>query len=257
MFFFVPFSLFSFLMVVVGNRYYIGLNRIEMYDEDHRLLRIVGSSNGTTPNDTNLGHIHACPHSVNSCLPENKKAYLHAQTQGLVFQTQEMLIRDGRVPANLVAPRTASSTTSWLAPLRSSLDHTDMTPNVIYITFDRPTTLSYVKLFNYTKTPSRGVSGFDLSIDDVHVYSGTLQSGDKEGQQGQVVFFTKDRSIVAMEKEQIQYCGKQEQSVLLINERQVMGGNCNPKVQRGVGAYHGDVALDLNQRPQTAAPPLQ
>ena len=231
------------------------MNRIELYDEHHRLLDISGSTSiGTNSNNSNVGHLDAYPHSVNSCLPENEPAIRQAAENGLVYPVNDMVIRDGRVPANLVGPHSTADSCCWLAPLRSSLDHNDMTPNVIYVTFDRPTTLSCVKLFNYTKTPSRGVSGFDLSIDDAHVYSGTLLAGNIKKEQ--VVLFTNEANVVQEHSSRINYCGRTEQSVLMIDERQVKSGVLNKQVQRGVGAYHGDVAVDLNQRPQTAAHPM-
>ncbi len=217
-----------------------------MYDEKHSLLQIIGSKS----KNSNFGTIHAYPHSVNSCLPENEQLFADAASKGAVVPIDTIIMRDGRVPSNLVDE---TSSSSWLAPLRSSLDHNDMTPNVIYITFDRPTTLSYVKIFNYTKTPSRGVSGFDIAIDDVHVYSGTLQPGNIKKEQ--IVLFTDDQKIIQLNSNNINYCGSKEQCVLLINERVVKGGALNHQTKRGVGAYHGDVPLDLSNRPQTAAPP--
>ena len=100
-----------------------------------------------------------------------------------------------------------------------------------------------------------GVATFDVAIDDVHVYSGTLKPANEEiDHQGQSVLFTHDPEIVKREASTINYCGSVEQSVLLINERQVMGGTLVTTSQRGVGAWHGDVPVNLEMRPTTAAP---
>ena len=89
----------------------------------------------------------------------------------------------------------------------------------------------------------------------MHVYSGTLKPANEEiDHQGQSVLFTHDPEIVKREASTINYCGSVEQSVLLINERQVMGGTLVTTSQRGVGAWHGDVPVNLEMRPTTAAP---
>ena len=108
-----------------------------------------------------------------------------------------------------------------------------------------------IKLWNYTKTPMRGVSAFEIAIDDLIVYRGEL---GKEAC-GQTVLFTDDVKLIRHAKPSVQYCGRQEQSVLLINERQVMEGtgvHLRAPMRRGVGAYQGNDDTDVSNRPQTA-----
>ena len=261
-----------------GDPYYIGLNRIEMYDEHDQLIVVRGTSSsnsnssgsnssgsdssssvGTTPMIQNdlYGKIYAHPHSVNDLLPENERLLQEASSRGVVCRPEDRIIRDGRVPGNLVCQKRdgVAAAACWLSPLRSSLDHNDMTPNYVYVTFDRPTTLSRIKIFNYSKTPSRGVSSFDIAVDDCHVYSGTLEPSTSLSlcQNGQSVLFTNDLQVCHREEKTVNYCGTKEQEVLLIDERQVMGGNLTGKSQRGVGAWQGDVVPDPSQRPMTAA----
>ena len=72
---------------------------------------------------------------------------------------------------------------------------------------------------------------------------------------GQPVLFTKDADTVRREKGKIVYAGREEQSVLFINERQVMGGgdSLRAPVPRGVGAWHGTGVPDPGARPTTSA----
>ncbi len=244
------------LLATWGDPYYVGLNAIELYDAHGKRIAVAPRN------------VSAYPHSVNVCLEENAAALeARRQTQRLCREG-DLVLRDARVPANLVRDLnpfskiteeyggsdispSGNGAGSWLAPLRSSLDADDMTPNAVYIAFDRPVTLSMIKIWNYTKTPERGVSAFQIAVDDLIVYRGQLAKKAC----GQPVLFTKDADMVRREKRQIVYAGREEQSVLLINERQVMGGGdkLRAPVPRGVGAWHGTGVPDPGARPTTSA----
>ena len=231
------------LLATWGDPFYIGLDRIEIFDE------------GGRPLDIKAEQVSAFPHSVNVCLPENMEVMSKAVACRQV--AENLAIRDSRVPENLV--RGVSNVrevahASWLAPLCASLDASDMQANEVYICFDKPTTISLVKLWNYSKDSQRGVSEFEISVDDLLLYRGRLQ----EAASGQPIIFSNDEKILSREKRNVVYCGKAEQTVLLINERQVMGTSANHlrmPLPRGVGAYQGE-GVDLNCRPTTAAPIL-
>lgn len=56
----------------------------------------------------------------------------------------------------------------WLTP---------MLPNRyarIFVIFDSPTYVSRIKIFNYRKTPQRGVHHISLSADDLIIFSGEV-----------------------------------------------------------------------------------
>lgn len=202
---------------------------------------------------SHLCRVAAAPHSINILDPVNSSLFSNScgnAGTSLADVVRQMSITDCRVPENLVNGENGRSSKSWIAPLRASLDPMDMNPNVVYFSFDRPVSLGLVKIWNYSKDLERGVSDFELWADDKLLFRGGLG----KGAEGQAVIFTNNEEVRKSESRNVLYCGNQQQEVLLINERQVVGASAyhlQRAMPRGVGAYHGDQP-DLSKRPQTS-----
>ena len=167
-----------------NDAYFVGLDRLMLYDAQGVLIDVEAIG----------GRISALPHSLQVLsAPSTTTSYEH----------------DPRTPRKLittpsVSTSTAHSATSWLAPLsrcmtdeeqaRSGGPQTANNPlnfpisssyfhphypleNTLYIAFDCPISVSYIKLYNYSKTPARGVKEFSIYCDTKLIFMGTLKSG--------------------------------------------------------------------------------
>ena len=146
--FVITFNLYS----TYGDFHYIGLNGIEIYNQNNKLLT------SYELNTENYPTIFGEPNSINDL---------------------DGVYGDIRTPDKLLDGfnDTNDDTHMWLAPYHNTRSVTDSnlrTPNSITISFEKPVCISYIKIYNYSKSPSRGVNEFDINVEDLLVYRGYM-----------------------------------------------------------------------------------
>ncbi|KAF0302506.1 Protein KIAA0556 [Amphibalanus amphitrite] len=143
---------------------------------------------------------------------------------------------DGATPATAVH--------SWLAPLLPDC------LNRVYIVFDRPQTVSMVKLWNYAKTPSRGVREFGLLVDGLVVYNSVLgRVPDARGRHEPVpyhtVLFTSNKEIARRERHSVCSASLDQHRVRLLN-------NMRPPASLTGRGDRAVAEVDQSRRPLTS-----
>ncbi len=173
------------LLSTHGDPHYIGLNGIELYDAANNIIPLT------------MSNIQADPQSITE-LPECAND----------MRTLDKLI--DRVND------TWNDRHMWLAPYVSP-----DSINLLYVIFDEPVAISMIKIWNYSKTPERGVEDLEIYVDDVLFYKGELRRAPSslDGQRsfGQSILFTNDPVVIEREKSNIYRTSGNEQMVVFIN----------------------------------------
>jgi len=162
------------LLSTWGDAHYMGLNGVEVYDSFNTKIKL----------DKDL--VHAVPESIRHLAGMEKDV----RTLDKLFDG----VNDTRDDRHM-----------WLVP------NTMGEPAQVYICLNEPIGLSMVKIWNYSKTPGRGVKDFAIFVDDSMVYKGTMRqaTGGKANCVPQTILFTNDAEVMREEGSNI-YCSEDQ-----------------------------------------------
>ncbi|XP_039291059.1 katanin-interacting protein [Nilaparvata lugens] len=200
---------FEFVLLSTwGDEYYVGLNGIQMFDAHGYNIPL------------SKRNISAHPSCVN------------------ILQNIE---NDARTVDKLIdgVNDTTDGRHMWLAPILPG------EINRIFVVFDKEVTVSMIKLWNYGKTPSRGVKEFGILVDDLLVYNGVLDtvgigSGSSKQMPYRTVIFSSDKELAQRERGTLVACSQFAHDILLSpnDARATTGGSM--------------MSADQSQRPFTS-----
>ncbi|XP_002735685.1 katanin-interacting protein-like, partial [Saccoglossus kowalevskii] len=206
------------LLSTWGDPYYIGLNGLEFYDDHGQRIALTQSN------------IAAYPASVN---------------------VLEGVENDVRTPDKLIDGMndTMDGRHMWLSPMLPNVI------NLVYVIFDQPMTVSMIKLWNYSKTSTRGVKEFALLVDDLLIYNGTLGQVTQAARgilptceapiQYHTILFTNNKHIYEKEKRTVISNQNKDQDVQLTNDSRIMAHYNDPQ---------NNPTVDQALRPKTSVP---
>jgi len=100
----------------------------------------------------------------------------------------------------------------WTRKMRSPAEH-----RRIFFSFDRPIVLGSIEITNFSEKPTTGASEVSIFMDSQIIYVGELRCGSRSGSRPQEITFNVAKAQAAGEN--IHYCGRLEQNVVFIDNR--------------------------------------
>ena len=264
-----------------GDMYYLGLDCIALYDTEG--FRIPITSDQIYASPASINELSSSNHVQDVRVPSNF-SYIpnHHQYQDIVKQNNshananECILRQddpllyystsysgSTIPALPTTPFPPSK--AWLSPLNAPrADHPERMGNIIIFRFHSPVSISMVRIFNYSKTPSRGAGRVQLWIDNLCVCQSDLQPAPEitsniksksNDTKSSVVWlprpcctlaFTNNSLLIQRDNDlhYIKYCGINDQDVAYYNDGKLIS-KLSIKAQ-----YAYNAALEAAQKPQ-------
>lgn len=132
----------------------------------------------------------------------------------------------------------SSSGRMWLAPFHRQ------PPNSVELVFDEPVRISCIKLWNYARTPTRGVRDIEIFVDDLLIYQGVMRQ-ELTDTGGEAVLFTDDQRIVERECSQI-YLPSADELIAFFDEHGQVQQHGQPSLPTGLAIERPMTAMHVS-----------
>lgn len=165
-------SLQVVITATCGDAYYVGLDALALYDAAGRRIRVHPAAVHALPPGPGGSHADARVPANLACTGAPPPGGWPAGVEAECVQRCDdpALYACG---ARTLPPYPPHR--SWLAAVLPADGDTGARPaNILTITFDAPVSLSLVRLFNYSKTPLRGVGAVQLWLDGSLIFAGEV-----------------------------------------------------------------------------------
>jgi hypothetical protein len=86
----------------------------------------------------------------------------------------------------------------------NKIEYVNYPNNVLFVMFHMPISVSLIGIYNYSKTPSRGVKDFNIELDDRLIYVGSIpefhNNNNNIRQPCQSIIFANHSKLIGQEK---------------------------------------------------------
>lgn len=162
------------LLSTCGDPFYVGLNGIELVDHRGKIIDLTLDNISAQPQSVNILNERVFENGSGDCKSLKTSIINENQVFNQVSNNVDEL--DCRTIDKLIDntnEETSTAEHSWLAPIIPGKI------NRIFIVFDRLQPISKVRVWNYGKTPARGVREYNILVDGALLCNGELLSAQK------------------------------------------------------------------------------
>jgi len=182
----------------------VGLNRIEFFDQNGNLifdddsinnkLKILAIPSYSNPNNCESTDVKNILNIQNS-FDSNNKNFKNTKWISKFINTRVAEIKKDD-DSDLISPlyNTFSKLEKNLE-IKKYLENKN-NPNCVYILFNKPISISYIRFWNLDDSPSKGCKDIDILCDDKLIYKGILKKAIDDFSYSTIILFTSDEQII-------------------------------------------------------------
>lgn len=210
-----------------GDGYYIGLDGVELFDENNDRLVVDGKRATVTAVPHSLQDLASSASGPDPRTPD-KLFFRHDEAECAAPGKANHIPFLAPIARAMTKQEREAAGNRVQASYKTKSNFSFFLDNVIFVLFAAPIRLSLVRIYNYAKATGRGVKTLAIHIDGKLIYMGSLLPATVEctvegSRRGQAIVLTADPKVARREKDKVPSSAGLEQDVdvLCIDERVV------------------------------------